>query len=111
MGLLGLDALAKQPRLPLVYLGACLLALAAFEGYLAHQQSQGDGTRLEGSITVGFTHADDVVGYAPDPSARVTARKLYNDDVIYDVVYTIGRDGMRVAPPHQEPLAGCVVFF
>ena len=91
---------------------AVCVALAAFEGYLGYRDSVGDGTVMEGSITEGFTHADDVLGYAPDKGSRVTARKRYGDSILYDVVYTIGPDGRRVAPPAKATgTVACVVFF
>src|SRR5207247_10000624 len=63
-------------------------------------------------ITEDFTHADDTLRYAPDANRRVTARKLYRDQVLYDVTYTIGPDGLRVAPPaYDVAVGGCVVFF
>jgi hypothetical protein len=99
-------------KVALANIGAVCFALALFEAYLAHEELRGDGTRLEGSITEGFTHLDDVLGYAPDASARVTARKLHGDTLVYDVVYTIGPDGLRIAPPASDAtLHGCVVFF
>jgi len=100
------------PKLVLIYATSVCVALALFEGYLGLEQRRGDGTHMAGSITEGFTHADDTLGYAPDANRRVTARKLYGDQVLYDVTYTIGPDGLRVAPPVQDaPVAGCVAFF
>jgi len=104
-------ALRGTSRVITVNLALTFLVLAAFEGYLAYEADKGDGTRLEGTITAGFSHRDDLLGYAPDAGARVTARKLYKDEVIYDVVYNIGPDGFRVAPPFRNPPQGCAVFF
>jgi hypothetical protein len=92
-------------------LAAIVGALALFETYVDYQQAEGDGTRLEGSITNGFTHADDVLGYAPNANAKVTARKLYGESVIYDVTYTTDAHGLRVTAPPAASAKECVVFF
>lgn len=99
-------------KILLANLAAVLVALAAFEGYLGYQSALGDGTEMEGTITEGFTHPDDALGYAPDAGRHVTARKRYGDSVLYDVVYTIGPDGLRVTPPTSgSPETSCIVFF
>ena len=94
-----------------VNLAAVVGALTLFEFYLEHQQAEGDGTRLEGSIADGFTHRDDVLGYAPRANARVTARKLYGDSPIYDVVYTTNAEGLRITAAPAAPAKECIVFF
>lgn len=96
----------------LVNLAAVFVALAAFEGFLWCRHSGSDGTRMEGTITQGFTAPHPDLGYAPVPGRRVSARKYFGEDLLYDVSYTIGDNGLRVTP---QPLAGrakeCVVFF
>src|SRR5678815_5701888 len=85
------------------YLIACcigaLIALALFELTLGLKELRGDETVVEGSISDGFTQRNDLLGYAPPRAHRVTARKRFKDQVIYDVVYTIGENGLRIAPP------------
>jgi hypothetical protein len=98
-------------KVVMINAAAICFALAAFEGYLGIVELQGDGTRMEGSITEGFTHSDNVLGYAPNKNTQVTARKFYGDMLIYDVVYTIGPTGLRTSPPANQPTRGCVVFF
>jgi hypothetical protein len=92
-------------------LAAICMALAIFEIYLSIGDERSDGTRIEGSITEGFTHSDDILGYAPNKNSRVTARKYYEDSLLYDAAYTIDSDGLRIAPPSEETPEGCVVFF
>src|SRR5690348_5151396 len=96
----------------LAYVSAVTCGIAAFEAYLAIEQAQGDGTRMEGSITEDFTHPDDVLGYAPRAKTRVTARKWYHDILVYDVAYTIDADALRISPPPADgPKQGCILFF
>jgi len=96
----------------MAWLAAVFVALAVFEGYLGHQERAGDGTTMEGTITRGFNQRDDVLGYVPDKASQVTARKRYGEEVIYDVTYTIGADGLRVRPgTNAVTPASSVVFF
>jgi hypothetical protein len=94
-----------------INVAAVICALALFDIYLGHRQAEGDGTRMEGSVVDGFTHRDDLLGYAPFPNARVTAKKLYGDSVIYDVVYTTDRHGLRITAPPAADARECLVFF
>jgi hypothetical protein len=67
---------------------------------------------MEGTITRGFNQRDDVLGYVPDKASQVTARKRYGQEVLYDVTYTIGADGLRVRPgTHDVAPARSIVFF
>src|SRR5262249_6162901 len=86
-----------------------VFALAAFEGYLGIQQRQGDGTRVEGTVN-DETQPNDLLGYAPVENSRLTARKFYGNELIYDVVYSIGPGGLRVVPSSKAGSAECMVF-
>ncbi|SKA30211.1 hypothetical protein SAMN02745126_04908 [Enhydrobacter aerosaccus] len=95
----------------LVNLAAIFVALGLAEAYLDRQEAAGDGTRLEGSIVNGFTRPDDLLGYAPEPNASVTARKLFGDTVLYDVTYTTNAHGLRITADALPDARACVVFF
>lgn len=95
-----------------VNLAAAIFALAAFEGYLSWRHHAGDGTRIEGTINEGYFIRHPVLGYGPAPGRQVSARKYYGDTLIYDVVYRIGSDGLRITPqPEVGDGVSCVVFF
>jgi hypothetical protein len=102
---------SERVRLVSIYLAVIFLALGGAEGYLLYEQTKGDGTRLEGSINDGFTQPNDLLGYAPHENSRVTARKLHGSSLIYDVVYTIGPNGLRITPAPDGTSQGCVIFF
>jgi hypothetical protein len=51
------------------------------------------------------------LGSRPKPSVVEHATATYADELIYDVEYTIGEDGLRLAPPAADPAADCVLFF
>ncbi len=111
-GFLSWKGRADGARIVAANLAAVFVALAAFEGYLGHQDASDDGTRMEGTITEGFTHPDDVLGYAPDAGSRVTARKVYGNEIVYDVVYTIDQDGHRITPPTKDnDSPACLLLF
>ena len=100
----------KRVALVSIYFASFFLAVGSFEGYLVYEQVKGDGTRIEGSITDEFNKPDDLLGYAPRENTRVTARKFYGTSLIYDVVYTIGSNGLRITPLAKGANRGCVVF-
>jgi len=111
LGLLAWRSKRERVTLVLINVAAIILAIGGFEGYLVYEKAKADGVRLEGTITEGFTDPDDLLGYAPRRNARVTAREYYRNSLIYDVVYTIGPNGLRVTPPAPGVPKGCVVFF
>ena len=58
------------------------------EGYLhVLARPVDDGTRIGGDAAGGFTDADDLLGYVPRRNVRVSARKFYKSDLIYEVTY------------------------
>lgn len=112
LAVLAWSARSDTSRIILINLAAVFFALAAFEAWLAAKAAAGDGTRLEGTITEGFTVPHPDLGYHPRAGSHVTARKLHGAKIIYDVDYTIGPDGSRVSPPSvPSPSGRCVVFF
>ncbi len=105
---------AKSTRaaVQMVNIAAAVIALAIFESYIGIEQLRGDGTRMAGTITRGFTHVDDTLGYAPNRNTHVTAKKYYGHKVLYDVIYSIDEQGLRIAPPRdQTSISACIVFF
>lgn len=95
-----------------VYLtiGAALLAFAAVEAVFLVQDlhpvqkaNEGEGEKL--------TRDDDVLGYAPSAGARRHVRAEVDGETLYEVDYTIGDDGLRVAPPTVETGASESILF
>ena len=89
---------------------AVVLVLAVYEGYLWLRVVQGDPTRFDGSYTTDYFVGDDLLGYGPAKSQAAVAEKYHGDELIYRVTYTIGADGLRVAPPADQAESGCVPF-
>ena len=87
-----------------------LLGLAAIEGFFAIV----DAGRLADAPRYyeGYYQPDALLGYAPRENMRTPATRRNGDAVVYDEIYTIGPDGLRVAPPGPAgPDAPCVLFF
>jgi hypothetical protein len=89
-----------------LYLATIPLALGLFEGYLAW----GRGPRDQISYSDGYTVRDEVLGYAPRRGQASRSIKRHGDQVLYDVVYTIGANGLRISPPAPDAKA-CLLFF
>lgn len=66
-------------------------------------------TSLDGTTGAALTVPDDVLGYALRPGARVRATRAVDGVPSYDVVYTVGDDGLRVTPRH--PAGAPVILF
>jgi len=77
------------------------LMFAATEGFFAIRSALGGsgGVASSGSYFAGgyFVEGGEL-GYGPAPGARVTAKKVVNGTVAYDVVYTISEQGVRATP-------------
>jgi hypothetical protein len=71
-----------------------------------------EGMRREGGYTKGFFTSDDILGFAPARKQSIRSRLYKGNKLVYDVVYTIGDNGLRISPPYasNDPYH-CVVFF
>lgn len=68
--------------------------------------------RSEGDHLDGYTIPDDLLGYAPGRNHVTTMRRFGDDELVYEVVYSIDENGLRIAPPHRPEAADrCVLFF
>lgn len=60
--------------------------------------------------TISEPHPD--LGYRPSPGQTQRMRKYTDTETLYDVVYTVGENGLRMPPPHiEDPEKPCVLFF
>ncbi|MDF1702563.1 MAG: hypothetical protein P1V36_15545 [Planctomycetota bacterium] len=59
-----------------------------------------------------FSAPHEVLGYAPVANTTGETRRELDGKTVYEVLYTIGPDGWRSAPPPTEPpaTASCVCF-
>ena len=88
------------------------LALAVAEGYLAFKQKT--SFHREGGYVERYYDktSSRILGYRPRKNTVVDSRKYFNDELVYDVTYSIDANGLRVSPP-ITPGSGerCILFF
>jgi hypothetical protein len=97
----------------LINLGAIFLAIGLAEAYCAGWQGFGFSTGIEedrelfvqdgyakecGKLIDEWKFVDEVRGYALPKNARIKARQSFGDKIIYDVIYTSNKYGLRVSP-------------
>jgi hypothetical protein len=58
-----------------------------------------------------YADTHEILGFAPYPDNQIRRRKYDGEALLYDAVYTIDSDGLRIAPPHREDSRECVLFF
>ncbi len=82
-----------------------LLVLAGAEFYFA---SGAESDRIE--YDGGYRQSHEILGYAPKPASRSRSRRYDDEELIYDVRYTIDERGMRICP---DAVSGSrsIVFF
>jgi hypothetical protein len=97
---------------------ALWLAVAFGEGFLwiraANSVLFGPEFSFEGSYYEPngfFIKPDTTLGYRPRPGAEARAIKKHAGQIVYDVEYHVGADGLRRAPPTSSKNPGCVLFF
>jgi hypothetical protein len=56
----------------------------------------------------------DILGYVAAKGVSQTEAKYYRGEKIYDVIYTMDANGLRISPPYSPPAKGnkrCMLFF
>ncbi len=73
--------------------------------------SGGPVIRVEASSSQ-WTVDHDLLGYAPAPSLQTRIRRYEDEELVFDVTYTMNEHGLRVGPPRVEnPDNECILFF
>ena len=89
-------------------LAIAALTLGASEAYLAYRATLSVQPVY---LPANYQVQHDVLGAAPVPGIGAAASLTGGGETVYDVRYTIGKDGLRLSPPFNEPAEGSVVFF
>jgi hypothetical protein len=91
------------------YLSFVPLAFGIFETYLwitEKPEVQADYPKNA------ITRNHEILGYAPRKNNTAAHRKYYGKELIFDVVYTIDADGLRISPPFNPGNNnGGILFF
>jgi hypothetical protein len=99
---------APARRLVCINAGFLLFVFGAAEIYFG----LGPEIRAEGSALAGYTISDERLGYAPAKGHETTIQRYLDDELVYDVTYTIDEHGLRIAPPGPPgDDVPCILFF
>ena len=99
-------------RLCAIMLATALFTLGAVEGWMISQVAAGPAERFEGRYTKDYYTGHDLFGYAPTKDGQFTVRRFVDDEVVYDTVYSINAQGLRVSPiPTGNAARENVLFF
>ncbi len=107
------------PKMLWLCLAAIIAAVGIAEGALWISRAQNryvlaPGATMEGSFTrphYFILMPSRGLGYRPRPDTSVEAIKKMRGRLVYDVRYSVGDDGLRVAPPEHDPADACVLMF
>ncbi len=95
-----------------INLGAVALTLGLAEGYFWLVNDAPAAERFGGSYTTDYFLPHEVLGYAPARNYGATVTKHVGEALIYDTLYTIDAQGLRIAPPHDRASTeGALLFF
>lgn len=91
---------------------ACFFILSIAEGYFAYDRYMSKHTHTLEHV---YNSQDDpLMGYIPFPNTQRTARKLYKDNLIYQVTISINSKGLRISPPYaprHQSKSQSILFF
>ena len=103
---------AKHTGTRILFLNLAVVAicLAALEAY-AYSRWQDARPENEPTFAQDYKCLDDVLGKVPARGLASASKRMYGDAVLYDVVYTIESNGLRITPPVTGTPRGCVLVF
>ena len=84
------------------------MTLGVWEAYLWFERSKAKPVEHY-SKNIFMTH--DLLGYAPIKADSIQVKEEYEGELIYDVVYTLNANGLRISPPYQKDNQECLLFF
>jgi hypothetical protein len=98
-----------KTKILLINISIILLTLSIFEGYLSNRDSKPAPTA---KYSPALHESDDKLGYRAIKESNVNVKKTFQGEPVYDVVYTIESNGLRVAQRDiKNHSQECIVFF
>lgn len=97
-----------------IYLAVVFVTFTAFEGYLFFKYGfRTTNTGVYAQKGIYFNPIPNtILGYIPHKNISVDSRKYYRDHLVYDVVYTIDKNGLRISSPAEPNSSNeCILFF
>ncbi len=92
-------------------LGSIFLVLAIFEITLEVLDAVVDERPRTTNFQLYDSDKHPDLGYVLKPGSTRRARKLYGEEVIYDVVYTVDQYGLRISPQCSDACGSSILFF
>lgn len=97
------------------FVTTCLISICVLEILVPKILSWGNmpiSSRMEGDYTKNYFVSNEQVGAVAMPGIH-SSQKIVDENIIYDVIYTIGKDGYRVTPktPSNALKSRSVNFF
>jgi len=90
---------------------AFILGSLEMYSYISHNNEIIDGD-IRTEYTNGYFTPNNILGYSPNKGISTTAKKYYKDELIYNVNYTIGDDGLRITPQAtSNDVEECILIF
>ena len=95
-----------------LWVNLAVITLTCLAGEVYYWSNEPLHGRME--YSEGFFLADDVLGYKPNSGQTLSHRTSTQNQVLYDVTYTLNQDGLRVSSPPDpvtESNRPCIMFF
>ena len=100
---------ATPVKLLFFYISIVFFALGIFETYLWITEKPEIQTDFPKNAII---RNHEILGYAPSKNIAAPHSKYYKKDLIFDVVYSIDSDGLRISPPcNTDSNLGSILFF
>ena len=95
------------------HLAFILLVLGIIEVFSWHLlRKEEETTRYDIQYSRGPNTYHDILGYAPRSGNTIVSKKYKDEQLLYDVTYTIGDDGLRITPKFElSSWDQCIVLF
>jgi hypothetical protein len=98
------------PRVAWLNLGVAILVLGGVEAFAARRLTRDQRNSVH--YPAGYMVRDEFLGTVPARGTATRVQRWHDSTLVYDVVYSIGPDGLRRSPPERgRALKGCALFF
>ena len=95
-----------------VNIAVVLFALGGTEAWFVAQEEKWRQGRYEGGFEYNHPIDHQVLGYGPTVNQKASSRKYIDNELVFDVIYTIDADGLRLTPRAKQPRPdGSILFF
>ena len=103
----------ESRKLALSYFSVLPFVLGAGEviAYFKRPLDSNCIAQTSGEYTKDYFISDSILGYKGRPNTKVDSKKIINERLIYDVVYSMDASSLRITPNSNENSKKCLLFF